>query len=696
MARDDALSNDGSAQPRASLFGAFLLSDAQGRQIALTNRRARALLAMLFAAPDEPLDRDHLSRLLWPGRFSAQAKASLRQCLLTLEKALGGAGVDIVEISRSHVALKPGSATSDLSDLERALAEGRLDSACELLAAIGNRPLLDTFALDEAFAKWRETLRTRVESRIAIAIDRALAGADRAGDHDARDRLREAWQTSGRATARRADERKRIAVLPFEQLDAIGGEFFMAEGVVEELGARLGAIPGLALVGRTSIAAVADGAHTLPEIAEALGATHLVEGTVHRFADAVRVALRLIDGATGTEVWSEQWDGTLESAISMRHMIGSHVIASLCKALDIDVPAGAARRMTASREAYSLFLQGRALTFRALTPGVADKAVELLEQALTLDPDFAECWTALAEAHVHVAVFTPCLDRVERSRKMAHYAARAIELDPRRGHPRALLGIHEWTRQRPVLALDRAFDAYRLEPTNADVVIRLGSFLLYIGRTREALPYLEAGVELDPVYGRNHVILSMAHFSLGNLAEALAAGRRAVDLGMPAMWLAIVQAAMGDHETATATYYDARLMMNTVIQPPAGTDPLPDAARDAYWAIAARGTCGNDPVARATYCMMLDGLHETMPDPHDASIIHPAIWMGHAELVMKIYREQIHPANMYALMSLWADVNPIDRTRKHPEFLRFAKEIGLVAAWEKYGWPDSLPRPPVA
>jgi TolB-like protein/DNA-binding winged helix-turn-helix (wHTH) protein len=691
LARDDALGSDGSARPRAALFGAFSLTDGNGRAVSLTNRRAQALLAMLFALGGEPLDRDHVSRLLWPGRFTAQAKASLRQCLLTLEKALSEAGIDIVDVSRRQIALKAGSATSDLAELESALAERRVDTACGVLAEIGNRPLLDAFALGEAFAKWRETLRTRIESRIAIAVDRTLAQQD--DDPEARSRLGEAWQGSGRAAARRAESRKRIAVLPFEQFDAIGGDFFLDEGVVEELGVRLGAIPGIALVGRTSVAAVADDARTLPEIAKALAATHLVEGTVHRLAESVRIAIRLIEGATGTEVWSERWDGTLESAISMRQLIGSHVIAGLCEALGIDVAAGPIRRMTASREAYSLYLQGRALTFRALNPGVADKAVELLEQALALDPDFAECWTALAEAHVHVAVYTPCLERVDRSRRMAECAARPIALDPRRGHPRAMLGIHEWTEQRPCRALDMAFDAYRLEPTNADVVIRLGSFLLYIGRAREALPYLEAGVELDPVYGRNYIMLCMAHFSLGNLAEALAAGQRGVDLGMPTMWLAIVQAVMGDREKAVATYYESRLMMNTVIPPPAGTDPLPDAARDAYWGIASKGICSGDPVARATYCTMLDGLHQTMPDPHDASIIHPAIWMGHAELVMQIYREQIHPANLFALMCLWADCDPLDRTRKHPGFQRFAQDIGLVEAWEKYGWPDSFPRP---
>jgi hypothetical protein len=119
-----------------------------------------------------------------------------------------------------------------------------------------------------------------------------------------------------------------------------------------------------------------------------------------------------------------------------------------------------------------------------------------------------------------------------------------------------------------------------------------------------------------------------------------------------------------------------------------------DEARDAYWSVAARGVCSGRAEDRAAYCLMLDGLHAAMPDPHDPSIVFPAIWMGHANLVMKIYSERIHPANVFGLMSLWADVDPIRRTREDPRFIDFAEKIGLVEAWNRHGWPDLLPSDP--
>ncbi|MEE4350116.1 MAG: hypothetical protein V2J26_07800 [Pacificimonas sp.] len=677
-----------------SLFGDFTLNAPDGTSITLSNRKARALLAMLCLAPGEAIERDRISALLWPGRFQAQARASLRQCLLSLGKILAPHGTDLLDISRSRIAVDPSAVRSDLGKLETALTERRADRAHHMLAAIGNKPLLDQMDFGDPFREWLTFQRQQAENRLQVAADRALTMLKAEGDAEGYRLLSKAWRARVRSAAPRAENKQRIAVLPFQQHDEIGGEFFLAEGVVEELSSGLGRISNMAVAGRTSVAAIAASGSTLPEIAAALGVSHLIEGSVHRSATDIRINLRLIDGQTGAEIWSDQVGGTIEEIMGSRQVIGGNVISGLCKALGINPTPLPRRRMTTSREAYALYLQGRALTYRAIGDGVLEKAVQLLEDALELDPDFAECWTALAEAHVFTAVYTPCLERVMESQRMVECAKKAIALNPAQGHAHAMLGIHEWTRQNPVKALDFAFEAYRLEPNNADATIRLGSFLLYVGRTREALPYIEAAIAQDPIFGRNYAMLCAAHFNLGNVEEAIAAGQRMVDLGMPGMWLATATALSGDHEAGTEIYYRSRLLMNTVILPPAGTQPMADDARDAYWLMAANGCCSGKPEDRALYCQMLDGLHATMPDPYDPSIASPAIWMGHADLVMKIYSEQIHPANMFGLMSLWADVEPIRQIRTHPDFLGFADRIGLVAAWQKYGWPDLIPDDP--
>ncbi len=677
---------------RATVFGEFAIETQDSNPVPLNNRRASLILAILCLQPGLSIDRASLAVLLWPDRFAQQAKGSLRQCLHDLARQLEQHSFHGLTVTRTDVALKRETIACDLHELEALLAQGEIAAAAQRLVGIGNRPLLQGSTLNAEFDDWLHGRRQHVDAQLRAAISEASSK----GSKPDNERLLEAARARFPAYRTFVQPLKHtpIAVLPFSQSSEFGDNFFLADGVAEELSSQLGRVSGIALAGRTSIASVAAKGGTLPQIAEELRVSHLVEGEVRRQADRIAVRIALIEGASGTQLWSDRIDGSVEDFMNSRKVIGANIIAAICGVLGLPTAPAPARRMTSSREAYSLYLQGRSLIQQSIHDGAAAKSVELLEQALEIDPDFAECWAALADAHIHNAVYTPCLDRLERSEKAANSARKAVGLDPAQGHALAVQGIHEWTRNNPARALELAFEAYALEPQSADVASRLGSFLLYIGRTRDALPFIEAAIEQDPAYGRNYAFLSTAHFNLGNISDAIATGERMVDLRLPGLWLAAVRASQGDHERAVEDYYASRVLMNSVILPPAGTEPMADEARDAYWKIAANGCCSGKAEDRAIYCQMLTGLHAAMPDPYDPSIAIPAIWMGHAELVMKIYREQIHPANMFGLMSLWADTDPIRVTREHPDFMAFAEEIGLVEAWERYGWPDVMPADP--
>lgn len=125
----------------ASLFGSFKLQNINGEDIVITNRRARAILAILCLNPDEPIDRKLISKLLWPSRFPAHTRTSLRQCLLNLGKLLEASEADILDISRTQLRLKPESIQTDLMRLKRTLTEKGFVTASEQLMAIGSKPL---------------------------------------------------------------------------------------------------------------------------------------------------------------------------------------------------------------------------------------------------------------------------------------------------------------------------------------------------------------------------------------------------------------------------------------------------------------------------------------------------------------------------------------------------------------------------
>lgn len=677
---------------KASLFGEFRLEAADGEPILLSNRRASLLLAILFLEPDHAIDRESLARLLWPDRFLPQAKASLRQCLLDLKRKLAEHRIDNLMVSRAEVALAPGSLACDLFDLEAALSSGDPQAAIEFLLEIGNRPLLQGPPLNAEFDEWITTRRDHVDARLRAALSQAIQNTSKTG----RERLLEAARARfpSYRTFNRVADQTTIAVLPFGQFDSVGGQLFLAEGIVDELTDRLAGIQGIAVAGRTSVIATVDKSRTLTEIATNLGVSHLIEGEVRRDEHGVEVRIALISGQTGTQVWSDRLTGSVEDFFESRKLISANIIAAICRALGLAASPAPSRRMTRDREAYALFLQARAMSQRIGVEGAFEKAIEFLKQALEIDPEFAECWTALANAHIMTAAITPSLERVEESAEAARCAQRAIALDPGQGHAFSILGIDEWTRFNPARALEMAFEAYARDPNDADVCSRLGSCLLYLGKAREALPYVEEAVDRDPAYPRNYAMLTSAYLGIGEVEKALKAGQRMADMGAPTVWLALAHLVAGDHEAAMKSHFDTRVYLGSTLMRPPGMPPMDDAARDAYFAFAARGIYSGNEADRLAYCQMLDGLHATMPDPYDSTIVFPAIFMGHSDLVMKIYSERIHPANMFGLMNLWIDIDPINRTIRHPDFMAFAERIGLVEAWDRFGWPDLIPADP--
>jgi len=686
MSRTDA---DGDAPLRATLFGPFRLAAGDGSEIVITSKRALAVLALLCLSPGEPIEREQLSQLLWRGKFRAQARASLRQTLLELKKSIATACLDPFEVAREHVAIRADVVTTDLGLLQSELAAGRLTQAREGLLTIGSQQLLEGLDFGPAFGDWLAARRRRVEQRLERAVETALASdGGRDVDH-ARYQLRETWRDrSPRSEA--GDSSIRLAILPFVTGESDDKLAVFGQGLFDELVTTLGQVPQLRVAGRGSSRLLDRAGMSLAETARALHVTRLVEGSIRRDGQNVRVHVELINGRDGFACWSDRFDGDIDDPFALQQAIAGAVTRELNATLEQQLAKPVQRRSTADKGAYALYLQGRALTARAIGDGVLAKAIELLEAALEIDPDFAACWTALAEAHVYTAVYTPCLDRLAQSRRVAECATRAIELDPDQGHARAMLGIHRWTLNDPTSALDLAHEAYRLEPHNPDVVLRLGSFLLYVGRTREALSYIESAVDQDPVNGRNYAMLCVARLNLGNIDQAITAGRRMVDLGMPSMWLAVATAAQGDRKLAVKQYRQTRELLNKTMFPPAGSRPLSGPALYAFWQIAARGVCSGRAMHRRVYCALLENLHATLHDPCDTSIVQPAIWMGQADLVFKTLGTQITPANMFCLMSMWADIEPIRQIRLHPDFLAFAERIGLAAAWEKYGWPDLM------
>jgi TolB-like protein len=653
---------------------------------------------MLCLTRTEPIDRDYLSKLLWPGRFEAHAKASLRQCLLDLGKLLAPCGADVLEITRGRVALGQGLIETDLDVVEKTLSEGIYAAACEQLAFIGSKPVLDQMDFGTAFNQWLARHSADAERRLRSAFDKALRTLEQLGDSHTQAQLITAWSLRcpdilAPATTSELALRTRIAVLPFQSVGACDEHDYFADGIVDELITTLGQVPQLRVAGRTSSFHFRSSDKPSPEIAADMAVSHLIEGSLQRQGDRVRIHAHLIEGKTGFELWAGRFDGTLDDVFALQEQVAQAVTAAIGDALGIAMQPPLVPGLTSSRQAYDLYLQGRALSFKLFGNGVLETAVALLEQAVAIDPAFAEAWLLLGEVHQLIGIYTACLDRPAASVLMAASVARALSLKPGLGQAYVLLGLHELTVGNFVGALDLAFKGYTLEPSNPAVAMRLGSYLMFCGRTADAMRYINEAIAQDPIDGRKFMLRCSGHLNGGDVAAAIADGQRAVDLGFPAMWLAVATAAAGQHELAVEQYQQTRLLVNKTIMPPAGTTPMSPEVMDAYWLVAAKGVCSGKPEDREAYCRTLDYLHLTMHDRADIAIALPSVFMGYADMFFRTIGQAVSLGNMGCLISLWADIDPIRRIWQHPDFIPFARRIGMAAAWDKYGWPDLLPPP---
>ena len=682
----------------ASLFGQFTLQSAEGAEIVISNRRAIALLAVLCLIGEQVIDREQLSKLLWPGRFESHARASLRQCLLDLGKLLEPLGPDILHVTRGTVGLNTGSIATDIGDLDGALATGQIAEAVQLLSAIGTAPLVDRMDFGEPFNAWLSRHRAQAERRLQAAVDGALAAAEQRGDMEDRAALTDAWALRSRSVPDKpliasADTKTRVAVLPFQSLNAKDSADYFADGMTDELITTLGQVPQLMMAGRTSSFHFRGSDLPPASIADALRVTHLIEGSVQRQGDRVRIHAHLIVGGTGFEIWAQRFDGTLDDVFALQETVAQSITAAIGNALGISLQPPLVHGITHSKDAYDLYLQARALNARLFGDGVLTRAAELLEEAVALDPNFAEAWLLLADVHQRMGIYLAGTDQTRASAVMADCVRKALAIKPSLGHAYGLLALHEFTRNNIVGSLDLAFKGYQVEPNNPAVAVRIGGLLLFCGLTRQGMRYLDEAIAQDPADGRHYMVRSAGQLNLGKIDAAIADAQRCVDLGFPSIWLGVAHAAAGNHDVAVGHYQQTRLMLNNSIPPPSGMAPMSSEMMDAYWLVAAKGVCSGVPEDRETYCHTLDYLHATMVEKEHLAITAPAVFMGYADLLFKTIGARITLQNLACLMSIWADIDPIRQIWQHPEFIPFAQRIGMADAWDKYGWPDLLPVP---
>ena len=307
------------------------------------------------------------------------------------------------------------------------------------------------------------------------------------------------------------DARPSIAVLPFADMSREGDQEYFSDGMTEELLNTLANIRDLRVSGRTSTFAFKERDEDLRTIGNELGVQYLVEGSVRKDGDQLRITAQLIDAKDGSHLWSETYDRTLESVFAIQTEIATAIANQLRVPLGLDDPSDLVQP-TGDFGAYDLYLSARA---RMRERGASmSEAVRLYRAAIAADSGWAPAWAGLAEA-LEIRVWyreafggeTPDSTAVAAELEAAETAARhALQLDPRSSSAHVALGnvLRDRFDWEPA---ERAYrQALALDPDNAEAYHQYGELLILSGRVAEGVRAADRAAALDPAPVRFNVL----------------------------------------------------------------------------------------------------------------------------------------------------------------------------------------------
>ena len=345
------------------------------------------------------------------------------------------------------------------------------------------------------------------------------------------------------------EQYRAIAVLPFADMSEPGDQAWFAEGVAEELLHALAGIEGLQVMARTSSFAFKDTDKTIAEIANILNVQAVLEGSVRRSGDRVRITAQLVDAESGYHIWSGSYEHQLDDIFKLQDELAKAVVQALRIELGVDISRPLVVEQTVNPEAYNWFIRGRAL-FDFGNFQTTALAISYLERAVEADPDYATAWGYLAYAQISTMQWQP----FELASSVAIPAyERALALDPGQSEALATKALaiqildHDWETAGKLY--QRAIEA---EGSSNALQLYAIWYLQNIGQAQRAIKLINVEAEKrDPLHAGYKANLALLYVWNGNAEVAVRKAREALDLN-PQHQFAL--AALIDAYTAVGNY----------------------------------------------------------------------------------------------------------------------------------------------
>jgi len=338
-----------------------------------------------------------------------------------------------------------------------------------------------------------------------------------------------AWHFALRPGARgpAAPSAPSVAVLPFVNMSAQKDDEYFSDGITEEVINALANVEGLRVVSRTSAFAFKGKNLSVRKIGEELAVATVLEGSVRRQGDDVRIVAQLINAVDGYHLWSKTYDRKLENVFAVEDELARSITDALRPQLLKQAPP-LVGQATASAEAHDLYLRGRHFWNKRTTDDLK-RAAALFRQALDLDPRYALAHAGLADSYALLAEYSPVRPG-DVLPQAAEHARKALELDPALAEPHATVGLlamseYDWT------AAEREFKrAIELRSAYATAHQWYALLLVTLGRLAEARVQAEQAVQLDPASPVVNNMLGLVLYASGDYPRAIEAFRRTLEL----------------------------------------------------------------------------------------------------------------------------------------------------------------------
>jgi adenylate cyclase len=373
-----------------------------------------------------------------------------------------------------------------------------------------------------------------------------------------------------------------VAVLPFVNMSGDPEQEYFSDGLTEDIIAGLAKVPKLFVIARNSTFTYKGKPVKVQEVGKELGVRYVIEGSIQRSGDRVRVTAQLIDAQTGNHLWAERYDRELKDIFSLQDEITMKIMTELQVKLTEGELARLDVKNTNNVEAYAKFLQGRHYLLQR-NPEDRIRARQMFEEAIALDPEYANAYAGLAAIYNDAAWFDPVESRRKSKEQALSMIQKALTIDGTNYFARIVLGIEHYRNVQHEKAIEEFKTVIELHPNLPDGYSFLGLALLHSGKPEEAVTYLKKAIRLNPMEPDSTAMLGAAYRTMGRYEESIQACKEGL-LFRPRhekmhICLAASYAALGREEEARAEVKKVlRIDPNMTIEKHIRQDPYKDPA----------------------------------------------------------------------------------------------------------------------